>query len=119
MSLQIEEKKMYAHTAADVMDAARKAMTGLEGTIKKDDGDGGLLASQIPKTIHGKVVGDRTWIEVACRPAGDGETELALTAYPLNAIGQKLEFGARKGVLPTVVSWFYAHLDHHLKNSGA
>jgi hypothetical protein len=39
---------------------------------------------------------------------------VAVEAYPLDAIGRQLKFGAREGVVETVVSWFYAHLEHRL-----
>lgn len=59
--------------------------------------------------------GERTHLAVEVTAAGEGST-LALTAYPLNAVGQKLMFGARKGVTKTVVSWFWAHVDNQLKS---
>jgi len=35
-------------------------------------------------------------------------------AFPLDAVERKLMFGARPGVTLTVVTWFLAHLEHHL-----
>ncbi len=39
---------------------------------------------------------------------------MILDAYPLDALNRKLMFGARKGVTQTIVSWFFAHLEHNL-----
>ncbi len=39
---------------------------------------------------------------------------MSIEAYPLDPVGRKLMFGARKGVTRTVVTWFYAHLENRL-----
>jgi hypothetical protein len=61
---------------------------------------------------------------VALYPAVDREltvpefifdTVLRATAYPVDAVGRKLQFGARKGVTQRVVGWFFAHVEHRLK----
>jgi hypothetical protein len=44
----------------------------------------------------------------------NGSSAVAVEIYPLNAVGQKLMFGARKGVPRTVANWIYAHLEHRL-----
>jgi len=36
-------------------------------------------------------------------------------AYPLDAVGRKLMFGARKGVTQTVIDMFTTHLENNLK----
>jgi hypothetical protein len=45
-------------------------------------------------------------------------SQLVVDAYPLDALERKLMFGARKGVTQTVVTWFVAHLEHHLGKAG-
>lgn len=37
-------------------------------------------------------------------------------AFPVDAVGRKLQFGARKGVTRTVLNWFWAHVEHNLKS---
>ena len=114
MSLTIEESKVYTHPSAVVLEAAKEAILGLEGQLQENDSEQGVLVAQFHKTILGKTLGDRSWLKIELVPSQEGQTTLNLTAYPLNAVGQKLMFGARKGVLKTVVTWFYAHLDHRL-----
>jgi hypothetical protein len=44
-----------------------------------------------------------------------GEHEIQMAAYPIDPVGRKLQFGARKGVTRTVMNWFLAHLDHQME----
>ncbi|MGB1249373.1 MAG: hypothetical protein ACPG8W_01985 [Candidatus Promineifilaceae bacterium] len=112
MSYTIKEQKQVTATVEQTRNAALKAVAGLEGKLLKQDST--TIVVQFHKTILGKVLGDRTHLTVALSPSTDG-CSVQTTIYPLNAVGQKLLFGARKGVSRTVLTWFFAHLDHHLK----
>ena len=114
MSYTIEENKTFTVSANDTYDAVLKAINGLEGKLLKQDPQNHAVTVQFHKTILGKVLGDRTHMTVNIQPNGDG-SQMAVTIYPLDAVGRKLMFGARKGVSRTVLTWFYAHVDHHLK----
>ena len=39
---------------------------------------------------------------------------MPIEVYPLDAVGRKLMFGARKGAPRTVATWFIAHLEQRL-----
>jgi hypothetical protein len=62
-------------------------------------------------------LGDRTQF-AATISDNDGKTTVAIEVYPLNAVGQQLMFGARRGVSRTVANWFFAHLEHRLPKQG-
>ena len=113
MSYKVNESRTYEQAKDDVYQAALKAITGLEGKVLAEDTAVGTIKGQFDKKIHGKVLGDRSQILVAVT-ADDNSSTVAVEAYPINPVGQKLMFGARKGVVPTVVSWFWAHVEHHL-----
>lgn len=113
MSFTIHEKKQYGYPADLVFDAAQGAIDGLEGKVVQEDRSQGLLSAKFHKTILGKVLGDRTHMDIVLEEQ-DGETAVKVECYPLDAIGKKLMFGARKGVSQTVVNWFFAHLEHRL-----
>lgn len=81
----------------------------------KNEPEAGQIVAKFKKTILGNVLGDRTQLELILESVTPDETKLALTVYPINPIGQKLQFGARKGVPRKVMTWFLAHVDHHLK----
>lgn len=108
---RVTDTKMYTQSAESLQQATMAAVDAL----------GGKIASQVDattivkfhKTILGKVLGDRTHFELTIQPNDDG-SQLDLLAYPLDAIGRELKFGARKGVTRTVISWLHAHIDYQL-----
>ena len=116
MPYTITDQKTYAVSAESLYSAALTAVTNLEGKLQSQNADSGEIVVKFHKTIHGKVLGDRTWFSLTIRPNAD-ESTLDITAYPLNAVGQKLMFGARKGVPRTVLNWIHAHIDHNLKKA--
>lgn len=112
--LEIQETKTYAQPATAVFEAAVGAVAGLEGQVVREDGAAGALEAKFDKKIHGKVLGDRTQIQVAISATGPEASQVTVDAYPIDAVGRKLLFGARKGVTRTVLDWYWAHLEHRL-----
>ena len=91
------------------------AIKGLEGEVLTNKPDSGRIEAKFKKTIWGNVLSDRTKIEVDLASTSPEETKLSATIYPINPVWQKLQFGARKGISKTVLSWFFAHVEHRLK----
>lgn len=114
MPYTVKESRTYEKPKANTFQAAQKAIAGLEGKVLAEDAGAGTIKGQFDKKILGKVLGDRSQIIVAVSGSDDNSSTVAVEAYPINPVGQKLMFGARKGVVPTVVSWFWAHLEHNL-----
>jgi len=113
----IHDEKQYSSSSEAVFQAALGAIEGLEGKILNQDPAAGTFEARFDKKILGKVLGDRTEMKVTISAPGSGSSAVAVEIYPLNAVGQKLMFGARKGVSRTVADWFYAHLEHRLPTS--
>lgn len=116
MSYTITEEKVYTQTNTSVFEAAQAAIVGLKGKILKQEPATQTLEVQFDKTIHGKVLGDRTRFLIQVKDKTVGETAVSVEAYPIDAVGRKLMFGARQGVTRTVLDWYWAHLEHQLKN---
>lgn len=114
MPFEINQEKKFEQPAGKVFDSVLKAISGLEGQVSKQDAAAQTVEAKFDKKILGKVLGDRTFLSVKVTPDGEASSSVTLEAYPLDPVGRKLMFGARKGVTATVVSWFFAHLDHHL-----
>ncbi len=114
MPFTVKEARTYEQPNDKTFQAALKAIAGLEGKVLAQDQAAGTIKGQFNKTIHGKVLGDRSEILVGVSADANGQSSVVVEAYPINPVGQKLMFGARKGVMPTVVGWFWAHLEHHL-----
>ena len=115
MSYVIQEEKTFEVSFAELHKAVLGAISGLEGSMLKDDPDAGRLKAKFPKTILNNVLGDRTQLEIAFEKVSDVETKMALKIFPINPVGQELLFGARKGVPRKVLTWFIAHTEHRLK----
>lgn len=113
MSYTINESRSYSHSIAAVHKAALGAVDGLEGKILRQNET--RIEAKFDKKILGKVLGDRSQIEIDLSDAADDKSQVAVTIYPLDPVGRKLMFGARKGVAKTVITWFWAHLEHRLK----
>jgi hypothetical protein len=86
----------------------------LEGKLKQQDPAVGTIVAIFNKKILGNVLGDRTEMNIQITPAGNDRCDIAVTIYPIDPVGRKLMFGARKGVSRTVLDWFWAHLEHRL-----
>jgi hypothetical protein len=114
MPFEVQQEKSYEKPPAAIYEAVLKAVAGLEGTVLNQDPGKSQLEVTFDKKILGKVLGDRTRMAIRVLPqAGEGGA-ISVEAYPIDAVGRKLMFGARKGVTQTVMTWFFAHLEHHL-----
>ncbi len=117
MSLAVREEKGIEAPAGRVFTGAVAAISALEGKIEEKDGSSGRIKAKFDKKILGKVLGQRTQVELAITGSGGEASQVVLVATPLDAVGRPLLFGERKGVTRTVITWFWAHLEHQLKNT--
>lgn len=114
MPYEIKQEKSYPKTAEAIYAAALKAAAGLDGKVSAQKPEEGAFEIRFDKKILGKVLGDRTFMSVKVHANADTQGTIVIEAYPLDPVGRKLMFGARKGVTSTVVTWFFAHLEHNL-----
>lgn len=107
MPFEIKKVMTYPQSYEEVYKAAYLTIQELGGKVIKHDLANKQLFGQMDKKFQGKLLGDRSQLEMTFSKDADGNTALSMYAYPLNAIGQKLMFGARKGVVETVVAGFF------------
>ena len=90
---------------------------GLKGKIISRNTGAGKIADQFNKTVLVKVMSERIRVNVKIDALASGESsfDFNVEAYPLEAVSQKLMYGARKGLTRTILDWFYAHLESRLK----
>jgi len=117
MPFDKHEEKEYPQDVQIVYAAALKAVETLEGKLDTQSPENHQLEAKFPKTILKNTLGERTHLTCVVNAQGDG-SQVVVDAYPLDALERKLMFGARKGVTQTVVTWFMAHLEHHLGKAG-
>lgn len=116
MDYTLKETKTYNNaTVNQALTAVSLAVKGLEGKVTKETAQTGEITAWFNKTIHGKVLGDRTQMEIVVTEIETGTVRVDIQSYPLDPVGRKLMFGARAGVNKTVLGWFLAHLDHQME----
>jgi hypothetical protein len=111
MALFIKQHKDYPTPVDATSRAAREAIAALGGKPLSAAGD--VIEAKFEKTVLGKVLGDRTQAKLSVMSHAGG-SRVEIEVFPLNAIGQRLMFGERRGVSETIVAWLFAHLEHRL-----
>jgi hypothetical protein len=114
MPYEKEYRHTFSHPVGDVSQSARHCVTFMGGKVLKEDQGAGLLHAQMDKKLFGEYLGDRSKLEMQITSVNDNETEIYVFAYPLNAVGQKLMFGARDGVVETMTAAFFEQVEKHL-----
>jgi hypothetical protein len=116
MPFEIKTIMTYRQTFEEVYKAAYLTIRELGGKVVKHDLNNKMLFGQMDKKFQGKVLGDRSRLELTFTEDADGNTVVSIYAYPLNAVGQKLMFGARKGVVETVVDAYLVEVAKKLES---
>jgi len=113
MAYDVHQEKNYSQDQGKVYEAAKKSVEKLKGQILKSKAEPFQFEVKFDKTLLGKVLGDRT--QMTCVVQADGEgCKVIMDIYPLDAVGRKLMFGARKGVSEEVLRLFTENLESNL-----
>src|SRR5215475_1610057 len=114
MPFEVHQEKTYSQDRSKVYNAALKSVEKLKGQMLKSKPEDFQFEVKFDKTLLGKVLGDRTQMTCVVQLDGDG-SKAVMDIYPLDAIGRKLMFGARKGVSEEVLRLFTENLESDLK----
>ena len=115
MPYEQESNKKFNYPLEDVFQAAKYCVTYMGGKVLKEDQESGLLHAQMDKKLFGDYLGDRSKLEISITAESEQLTNIYIFAFPLNAVGQKLMFGAREGAVETMVSAFYEQVEKKLQ----
>ncbi len=115
MPFEVQETRTYTCEAEAAYRAALAAIAGLHGQTLHTDPGQRRIEARFDKKLRGKVLGDRTQIEIRVTEPAAGQGAVDVLVYPLDALNRKLMFGARKGVPETVLSWFFEELEQHMR----
>ncbi|HSG44703.1 MAG TPA: hypothetical protein VLA72_16255 [Anaerolineales bacterium] len=113
MPFDVHDEKSYSQDQSKIYDAAMKSVETLKGKVLSSKPDDFQFEVKFDKTLLGKVLGDRTQMTCVVQ-AEEGGSKVVLDIYPLDAVGRKLMFGARKGVSEEVVRLFSENLESNL-----
>jgi hypothetical protein len=114
MPYDVHQEKNYSEERSKVYDAALKSVEKLKGQVLKSKPAEFQFEVKFDKTLLGKVLGDRTQMTCVVQANGEG-SKIVMDIYPLDAVGRKLMFGARKGVSEEVLRLFAENLEINLK----
>ncbi len=114
MPFEVHQEKNYSQERSQVYNAAVKSLEKLKGQVLKSKPEEFFFEVKFDKTLLGKVLGDRTQMTCTIKAEGEG-SKVVMDIYPLDAIGRKLMFGARKGVSEEVLRVFAENLESNLK----
>jgi hypothetical protein len=117
MPYEIKKSKNYNHPFEKVYRSAYLCTKKLGGKILKHDPDNKELHVQMDKKLKGDVLGDRSKLEISFVEISCEETSMSIYGFPLNAVGQKLMFGARPGVVEKVLTVFFEEVEKKLMES--
>lgn len=110
MPFEVHQEKTYTQERGKVYDAALKSVEKLKGQMVKSKPEEFQFEVKFDKTLLGKVLGDRTQMTCVVQEDGEG-SKVVMDIYPLDAVGRKLMFGARKGVSEEVLRMFMENLE--------
>jgi len=116
MPYEKKRTEVFGHPFEKVYRAAFVCVKELGGKVLKNEPEQKVLHAQMHKRIKGETLGDRSKFEMRFVDDDPDQTTVHILAYPLNAVGQKLMFGARKGVVERAMTIFFdevrKRLDH-------
>jgi len=110
MPFEVHQEISYSQECSKVYDAAMKAVEKLKGKVLSSKPEEFRFEVKFDKTLLGKVLGDRTQMTCVIQAEGEGSKAI-IDIYPLDAVGRKLMFGARKGVSEEVARLFTENLE--------
>ena len=113
MPFDVHQEKDYIQDRSKVYAAAMKSVETLKGQTLSSSPEDFRFEVKFDKKVLGKVLGDRTQMTCAVQADGAG-CKVVMDIYPLDAIGRKLMFGARKGVSEEVLKYFIENLESNL-----
>lgn len=113
MPFEVHQEKTYTQERDKVYEAAKKSVEKLKGQMLKSKPEEFQFEVKFDKTLLGKVLGDRTQMTCVVQAEDEG-SKVIMDIYPLDAVGRKLMFGARKGVSEEVLRMFMENLESNL-----
>jgi len=114
MSYAVKDSKELPRSAADVLAAATEVVSQLGGKRPKKDPDvAGQLLVDFNKEVGGHAFANR--VRLIVRVAGDGaRCTTSLEAYPIDPLGNRLQFGVVGEPARLVASAFWQRLELRL-----
>ena len=116
MSYTVKESKSFPRSASDMIASTSQALSALGGKLsRKSKPKAGYFDITFNKKINDKgqkrYINNRVQLHVKIQADSAEQSSLAVEAYPINPIGQKLMFGVRGKPARFVIDTFWAELE--------
>ena len=112
MKYTVKESKSFPHSASDMIASTNQALNALGGKLsRKSKPKAGYFDMTFNKKIKGKYFTNRVQMHVKIQANSAEQSTLAVEAYPVNPIGQKLMFGVRGKPARFVIDAFWTELE--------
>lgn len=108
MSYVAKMRKSYNKPAAEIGRIVSTAVERLGGKeSKKSNPVGGYLDANFNKKIGGKPINNRVQLEAKIKADSPEQSTMAVMAYPVDPLGNKLGFGVQGEPAQTVLDAFF------------
>lgn len=112
MAYDINQAKTYQQPAQAMSQLAAAVATRLGGKAdKKNNPMAGHIQVTFNKQVKNQMLPNRVQLVVKLESVSPESSQLSLSAYPVDPLGNKLMFGVRGNATRTVVDTFWAELD--------
>lgn len=112
MSYVVKETKIYNRAADEIIKSAEAAIAQLGGKpSKKNKPAEGRLDANFNKKVGGKPLNNRVQLEVKITSQSPEQCQVAIEAYPVDPIGNKLAFGVQGQPGQVVLDAFLSALE--------
>jgi len=115
MPYEQKSSQSFPYPADKVFAAAISSVQHMGGKVARKDEKNGKLIAHMDKKLFGNYLGDRSQLEIQFTSENEETTQMDILAFPLNAVGQKLMFGARPGVVETVLRVLFREVGERLE----
>jgi hypothetical protein len=112
MAYDINQAKTYNHSAQELSQAAAMVIARLGGKAdKKSNPAAGQLMATFNKQVKNHMLPNRVQLVVKLEPVSPESSQVSVSAYPVDPLGNKLMFGVRGNATRTVVDHFFGELE--------
>jgi hypothetical protein len=115
MSHAVKETRVFSHPAADVLAAAGDIVVRLGGKRpRKDPGVAGQVHADFNKEVGGRSFANRVHVIIGATEHGPGGCTVSVEAYPVDPLGNRLQFGVIGDPARLVASAVWQRLEARL-----
>ena len=115
MKYQVSERKAFPRPATEVLAAADELVTQLGGKRPRTSAGAGQVQADFNKAVGGTLFANRVQLVVRVLSDGADQCTTLVEAYPVDPLGQRLQFGVIGDPARLVTRAFWDRLEARLR----